>query len=70
MSPTKTIISKAINLRPAERFIIIDALIRSLDTPDPKIEKVWLKEAQKRLKAYKSGGLQTVSFEDIFGKKN
>ncbi|MFH0771726.1 MAG: addiction module protein [Candidatus Omnitrophota bacterium] len=70
MSPAKTIISKAINLRPAERFIIIDALIRSLDMPDPKIEKAWLKETQKRLKAYKLGKLQTVLFEDVFGKKN
>lgn len=70
MSPTKTIISKAMNLKPAERFIIIDALIRSLDAPDPKIEKAWLREVQKRLRAYKSGRLQTISFDEVFGKKN
>jgi mRNA-degrading endonuclease RelE of RelBE toxin-antitoxin system len=70
MSPTKTIIFKAMNLKPTERFIIIDALIRSLDAPDPRIEKAWLREAQKRLKAYKSGKLQAVLLEDVFGKKN
>ncbi len=68
MSPTKTIISNALHLKPAERFIVIEALIRSLDMPDPQIEKKWAKEAQKRLKAYKKGTLQTVSFEDMFGK--
>ncbi len=69
MSPTKTVISKAMHLKPAERFIVIEALIRSLDIPDPLIEKIWAKEAQKRLKAYKNGKLQTVSFEDMFGKE-
>ncbi len=66
MSPTKTIISKALHLKPTERFIVIEALIKSLDTPDPTIEKAWAREAEKRLKAYKTGKLKTVSFEDIF----
>lgn len=69
MSPTKTIISKALHLKPAERFIIIEALIKSLDIPDRSIENVWAQEAEKRLKDYKAGKLKTVSFEDMF-KKN
>ncbi|MFH1442305.1 MAG: addiction module protein [Candidatus Omnitrophota bacterium] len=69
MSPAKTVISDALHLRPAERFIVIEALIRSLDMPDPQIEKIWAKEAQKRLRAYKKNKLQTVSFEDMFGKE-
>ena len=70
MSSTKTIISEALHLKPAERFIVIESLINSLDMPDPKIEKVWAKEAEKRLKAYKLGKLKTVSFEDIFVKSS
>jgi putative addiction module component (TIGR02574 family) len=66
MSPTKTVISKALHLKPAERFIIIETLIRSLDNPDPIIEKVWAIEAEKRLKAYKTGKAKTVSFENMF----
>jgi len=69
MSPTKTIISKALHLKPAEKSIVIGALLKSLDIPDPKIEKMWADEAEKRLKAYKEGKIKTVSFEDIFGKK-
>jgi putative addiction module component (TIGR02574 family) len=69
MSPTKTIISKALHLKPAERSLVIEALLKSLDVPDPKIEKMWAAEAEKRLKAYKAGKIKTVSFEDMFVKK-
>lgn len=68
MLPAKALISKALRLKPAERFIVIEALIKSLDVPDPEIEKAWAVEAERRLKAYKAGKLETVSFEDIFGK--
>ena len=68
MSSTKTIISKALNLKPAEKSLLIEALLRSLDIPDPKIEKMWAVEAEKRLKAYKTGKIKTVSFEDMFAK--
>jgi len=69
MSPTKIIISKALHLKPAEKSIIIEALLKSLDVPDPKIDKIWAAEAEKRLKAYKAGKLKTVSFEDMFSRK-
>jgi len=69
MSPTKTIISKALHLKPAEKSIVIEALMKSLDVPDPEIEKIWAEEAEKRLKAYKAGKLKTISFEDMFLKK-
>ena len=68
MSPTKTLISEALHLKPAERFIVIEALIKSLDVPDSKIEESWAMEAEKRLQAYKDGRLKTVSFEDMFGE--
>ena len=66
MLPATTVISKALHLKPAERFVVIEALIRSLDNPDPAIEKTWAIEAGKRLKAYKAGKAKTVSFEDMF----
>jgi hypothetical protein len=40
-------------------------LIKSLDVPDPEIEKSWAVEAEKRLKAYKAGKLETISFDDL-----
>ena len=68
MIATKALISEALQLKPAERFILIEALIRSLDVPNPQIEELWALEAERRLKAYKAGKLKTVSFEDMFGK--
>jgi hypothetical protein len=69
MSPTKTLLTKALHLKPAEKTIVIDALLKSLDIPDPKIEKMWALEAEKRLKAYKAGKIKTVAFEDLFRNK-
>ena len=68
MSSTKELISEALQLKPAEKFIVIEALIKSLDVPNPDIEKTWAIEAEKRLKAYKEGKLETISFEDMFGE--
>ncbi|OGW12696.1 MAG: addiction module protein [Nitrospinae bacterium RIFCSPLOWO2_12_39_16] len=69
MSPTKEIILKALHLKPAEKSIVIEALMKSLDVPDPEIEKIWADEAEKRLKGYKAGKLKAVSFDDMFKKK-
>ena len=70
MSPATTVISKALHLKPAERFVVIEALIKSLDNPDPAIEKTWAIEVEKRLKAYKAGKAKTVSFEDMFENRS
>lgn len=69
MPTTKTIISQALTLKPAEKSLVIEALLKSLDVPDPKIEKIWLNEAEKRLKAYKAGKIKTISFDDMFSIK-
>jgi putative addiction module component (TIGR02574 family) len=69
MLQAKTLISEALHLKPAEKFIFIEALIKSLDIPDPEIEESWAIEAGKRLKTYKAGKLQTISFENMFRKE-
>ncbi|MCK4798847.1 MAG: addiction module protein [Spirochaetes bacterium] len=66
MSSTINLISEALQLKPAEKFIVIEALIKSLDVPNPEIEKSWALEAEKRLQAYKEGKLETISFENMF----
>ncbi len=68
MLPAKKLISEALQLKLPERFIVIEALINSLDVPNPQIEEEWAKESERRLKAYKKGKLKTISFEDMFGE--
>jgi hypothetical protein len=59
METTRSILDHAINMRPADTFIIIEGLLNSLDEPDKTIDEIWAIEAEKRLNAYKEGNLKT-----------
>ena len=63
---TNEIIQEAINLKPQEKYLIIESLILSLNVLDKDIEKIWIEESQKRLDEYKNGNLKTLSFEEVF----
>ena len=66
---TNEIIQEAINLKPQEKYLIIESLILSLNEPDKDIEKIWIEESEKRLNEYKNGNLKTLSFEEVFNYK-
>ena len=67
MSTPKSILDQALNMRPADKYIIIEGLLNSLDEPDKTIEEIWNIEAGKRLQAYKEGNLKTLTYEEVFG---
>jgi len=62
----KKILEQAMKLKPGERFLIIEGLIKSLDEPDKKIDAIWIEEAEKRLKAYRDGKLGGIPMEEVF----
>jgi len=62
----KEILKQAMKLKPEERFLIIEGLIKSLDEPDKNIDEIWSIEAEKRLKAYREGKLEGIPMDDIF----
>ena len=62
----KMLMQGCLQLKPTQRFLILEALMKSLDKPDPEIEKKWAEEAEKRLKAYKAGKLATISLNEMF----
>jgi len=64
---TRELLEQARKLDPAERLELVDAVLQSLDRPDPAIDAVWLEEAERRLAAYRAGRVRGVSAEDIFG---
>jgi len=66
---SKEILEQALALKPEERFIIVEGLLRSLDEPDQKIDEIWAAEAEKRLKAYREGSLEGIPMEEIFRDK-
>jgi putative addiction module component (TIGR02574 family) len=62
----KEILKEALNLDPAEKFLVVEGLLKSLDEPDPAMDKLWLDEAERRLDAYREGKLKGISMEEIF----
>ena len=66
MEKTKAILEQALKMKPADKLIIIEGLLNSLDEPDKTIEEIWAEEAEKRLQAYKEGRLKTLTYEEVF----
>ena len=65
---TTEIFASARKLRPAERLRLIDALLETLDEPDPIIAAAWAAEAQDRLAAYESGELPLADIAPLLAK--
>jgi len=65
---SKEILKNAMSLKPQERFLIVEGLIKSLDEPDKKLDEIWVEEAEKRLKSYRSGKLKGIPMEKVFRK--
>ena len=63
---SKEILKKALNLKPEERFIVIEGLLKSLDEPSSDLDDIWAEEAEKRLKAYREGILEGIPMEEVF----
>ena len=63
---TKEILEYALKLKPEERFMVVEGLLRSLDEPNQELDAVWAEEAEKRLKAYREGKLTGIPLEEVF----
>ena len=68
MNIDKLLIENALELKPQDKFYLIELLVRSLDKPDPGINEIWLKEAEARLKAHREGKTKAVSAEEVIGE--
>jgi len=66
MDKVQNILRKALKLKPADKYFIIERLLLSLDEPSRTIDEMWVLEAEKRLQAFKDGKLATMRFEDVF----
>lgn len=62
----KDILEEALKLKPDERFMLVEGIIKSLDEPDSTLDKIWAEEAEKRLNAYRAGKLEGIPMEEIF----
>lgn len=64
----KELLTEALSLKPEERFLLVEGLLKSLDQPDARLDDIWAEEAEKRLQAYREGRLQGIPMEEIFAE--
>lgn len=62
---TKNLQQKALDLKPEDRFHLVELILESLDRPDPAIEKAWIAESEARYTAYKKGKIASVGLSSI-----
>ena len=65
---TETLLRQALELPANDRAAPIDGLIVSLDKPDPSVDALWLKEAESRMAAYRSGELDAIDADQVFAE--
>ena len=61
-----SILAQALKLPANDRAALVENLILSLDKPDSSLDAAWLKEAEDRLAAYRSGELVAVDAAQVF----
>ena len=68
MEASRELLEKALELKPQDKIILLEGILDSLDEPDKSIDEIWALEAEKRLKAYRTGKLKGINFEKVFGE--
>lgn len=68
MSNTSEIISAAESLPVEERTIIVESLLRTLNSPDSEIDAKWVALAKRRLDDLRTGRVKPVPGKEVFEK--
>lgn len=64
----KKIFQEAMKLPTIERASLIEELLSSMDKPDPELDKLWAKEAEERLAAYRRGDIESYTADEVFAE--
>jgi len=68
MPGTAEIIRDAESLPVEERTLVVDSLLRTLNPPDPEIDREWAAVAKRRLEELRSGEVKSVPGDEVFSK--
>jgi putative addiction module component (TIGR02574 family) len=68
MRGTNDIIQEATELPVEERVIVVDSILRTLNHPNPDIDKEWVAIAKRRLDELRSGRVRPVPGDHVFAK--
>jgi putative addiction module component (TIGR02574 family) len=66
MTTTQEIIREIQSLPIEERTLLVDSLLRTLNSPEPAIDKAWASTAKRRLAELRTGSVQPVAAEQVF----
>lgn len=64
----KDLMDEAGSLPVEKRAMVADSLLRSLNPPEPEIDRKWAAIARKRLEEIHSGNVKTVPGDQVFEK--
>ena len=65
----RKVFREAFELPEADRATLAGLLIESLEPPpDPEIEELWAKEAERRRRQIESGEVETIPWEEVKAK--
>ena len=65
----KALLASVMQLKPAERMRLLNAIYGSLERPDATVDEIWYEEAERRLAAYKDGKVRGIPAEQVLGKR-
>ncbi len=62
---TKQVMKEALELPLSERIHLTDKLLLSINNPNEEIDKVWQKEIEDRIAAYKTNKTESIPIEKV-----
>ena len=68
MHGVKEIISQAESLPVEERVILVNSLLRTLNPPDPDLDRKWAEVAKRRLEELRSGRVKAIPGDQVFAE--
>ncbi|MDM8528769.1 addiction module protein [Anaerolineales bacterium HSG24] len=68
MLTTKQLIHEAVSLPVEERAVLVDSLLRSLNTPEDNIDREWITIVKRRLAELRSGMVIPIPGDEVFAK--
>ncbi len=68
MHGVKDIIEEAKQLPVDDRVAVVDSLLRTLNVPDPEIDKAWAEAALARLAELRSGRVKVVPGDKVLAR--
>ncbi len=65
---TREILDEALSLPVEERALIADTILRSLNAPDPEVDRKWIHVALRRRDELRTSKVEAVPGEAVFAR--